>query len=168
MSPIALASDVAASLADLKLAPKYSDKKTLKWFSETGRPASEYPYAHLLPSLDREVTYEKLLPFEHVDPGLAALEHDTPRAFLDGAEVEDLTPEFGSEVSGIQLHTLDDRGRQQLALYVAQRGVVAFRDQDFVDQDPEWQVRNWGSFFGRNHIHPTSGQPKGFPELHLV
>lgn len=32
----------------------------------------------------------------------------------------------------------------QLALYVAQRGVVVFRDQDFVDQAPEWQLDEWG------------------------
>ena len=69
----------------------------------------------------------------------------------------------------------------QLALYVAQRGVVVFRDQDFVDQSPEWQINEWGGYvnllkltdwtirtFGRNHIHPTSGQPKGYPQLHLV
>lgn len=56
----------------------------------------------------------------------------------------------------------------QLALYVAQRGVVVFREQDFVDQSPEWQLNEWGKTFGRLHIHPTSGQPAGFPEFHLV
>jgi sulfonate dioxygenase len=33
---------------------------------------------------------------------------------------------------------------RQLALYVAQRGIVVFRDQDFVDQSPEWQLEDWG------------------------
>lgn len=143
-------------------------KKKLQWFSETGLPKSAYPYEHLLPSFDRDVTYGTLEPFEHVDPGHAAKEHSDPRAFLAEADIDLLTPDFGSEVSGVQLHKLDAAGRQQLALYVAQRGVVAFRDQDFIDQDPSWQVNDWGSFFGRNHIHPTSGQPKGYPELHLV
>jgi hypothetical protein len=32
----------------------------------------------------------------------------------------------------------------QLALFVAQRGVVVFREQDFVDQSPEWQLNEWG------------------------
>ena len=58
--------------------------------------------------------------------------------------------------------------KSQLALYVAQRGVVVFRDQDFVDQSPEWQLNKWGSTFGRLHIHPTSGQPKEYPHFHLV
>jgi sulfonate dioxygenase len=79
-----------------------------------------------------------------------------------------LTPKFGAEVSGIQLHKLNTSERQQLALYVAQRGVVAFRDQDFQDQDPEWMLNDWGSFFGRLHIHPTSGHPKDYPHFHLV
>jgi sulfonate dioxygenase len=26
----------------------------------------------------------------------------------------------------------------------------------------------WGSYFGRHHIHPASGAPKGYPEIHLV
>jgi sulfonate dioxygenase len=27
---------------------------------------------------------------------------------------------------------------------------------------------NYGSYFGRHHIHPTSGAPAGHPEVHLV
>lgn len=67
----------------------------------------------------------------------------TPRSFLNAAAVEELTPDFGTEVSGIQLHLLNPRERSQLALYVAQRGVVAFRDQEFVDQPPEWQLNEF-------------------------
>lgn len=178
MAPIAVAQEPVSvpDIAGLKLAatptePAASTKESkdkLQWFSETGKPAEEYPYKHLLPDRTSTVHYEPLEEFTHVDPGLAALNDPTPRSFLEGGAVDDLSPEFGSEVQGIQLSRLDDRGRQQLARYVAERGVVAFRDQDFIDQDPEWQIRNWGAFFGRNHIHPTSGQPKGFPELHLV
>lgn len=35
-----------------------------------------------------------------------------------------LTPKFGSEIEGIQLTQLGTRGRQQLAKFVAERGVV--------------------------------------------
>lgn len=179
MAPIATETQsetVLPSVQDLKISNNAKTnkdsaqpaKKKLQWFSETGQPKSAYPYAHLLPSFDRDVTYPTLEPFEHVDPGHVAKTHADPRAFLAEAEIDNLTPDFGSEVSGVQLHKLDAAGRQQLALYVAQRGVVAFRDQDFVDQEPSWQIDDWGSFFGRNHVHPTSGQPKGYPELHLV
>lgn len=133
-----------------------------------GYPSPEYQYKKFLPSFDPGYKLPPLLPFKHEDPGHAALDDPTPRSFLDNANVHDLTPKFGSEASGIQLHLLDSRAKSQLALYVAQRGVVVFRDQDFVDQPPEWQLDTWGRTFGRLHIHPTSGQPASHPEFHLV
>lgn len=36
----------------------------------------------------------------------------------------------GTELHGIQLNKLTDRQRDELALLVAERGVVFFRDQD--------------------------------------
>ena len=49
----------------------------------------------------------------------------------------------------------------------AQRKVLAFRDQDFADL-PIHEALNFGGYFGRHHIHPASGSPEGFPEVHLV
>lgn len=173
MAPIATADPVTVTedLKSLSLsstpAPTAPRAKPV-WFSQSGLPDSEYPYKDLLPIWDFETKYEPLTEFEHVDPGLKALDDSNARAFLAGGEVEDLTPRFGSQVSGVQLNKLDDKGREQLALFVAQRGVVAFRDQDFIDEDPQWQVWNWGKFFGRPHIHPVSGHPKNIPEFHLV
>ncbi|BGP00954.1 putative Alpha-ketoglutarate-dependent sulfonate dioxygenase (putative) [Rhodotorula toruloides] len=140
----------------------------LRWWSETVKEGDAYPYERFLPFFDTELRLPPLQPFKHVDPGHKALADPSPRSFLADAEVDDLTPDFGSEVSGVQLHQLDERGRQQLALFVAQRGVVAFRDQDFADQDPTWMIEDWCKFFGRPHIHPCSGAPKGYPEFHLV
>lgn len=54
-----------------------------------------------------------------------------------------------------------------MALLVAQRKLVAFRDQDFADL-PLQEALDFGGYFGRHHIHPTSGSPEGFPELHIV
>ncbi|GAA6028511.1 hypothetical protein JCM8097_007257 [Rhodosporidiobolus ruineniae] len=154
----------------VKQAPAATKPKKAQWWSETedAKAGKPYPYAHFLPTFDAHLKLPPLEPFEHVDPGLAALNDPTPRSFLDEADVDDLTPEFGSDVSGIQLSKLDTRGRQQLARYVAERGVVAFRDQDFIDQSPEWMLRDWCEFFGRPHIHPCSGAPEGYPEFHLV
>lgn len=104
---------------------------------------SDYKYARFLPSFDPSLRLPRLEPFVHVDPGtppshgassvasltlsiagLKALDDPEPRSFLNGASVEELTPEFGSEIEGLQLHSLDTRGRQQLARFVAERGVV--------------------------------------------
>lgn len=45
---------------------------------------------------------------------------------------------------------------------------MVFRDQqEFIDAGPEMYT-NWGRYFGRLHIHPSSGHPDGYPEIHLV
>ncbi|RSH82498.1 uncharacterized protein EHS24_007478 [Apiotrichum porosum] len=138
------------------------------WFSSTGLPESEYPYKHYLPSLEKKVKGPPLTEFVHVDPGHEALKHAEPRAFLAAGKVENLSPRLGSVVEGVQLHKLDTAARQDLALFVAQRGVVAFRDQDFIDQDASWLVNDWTAFWGRPHVHHSTVQPVGHPELHLV
>lgn len=43
----------------------------------------------------------------------------------------------------------------------------AFRDQDFASL-PISEALEFGRYFGRLHIHPTSGAPKGYPEVHVV
>jgi len=136
--------------------------------SEKKEEQQPYRYAHLFPvfSADR---YPPLTPFEHTDPGHRALSHSNPRSFLDGADsVVEMTPSLGTEVRGVNLSNLDSTGRDQLALEVARRGLVVFRDQqEFIDRGPEFYME-WGRHFGRLHIHPTSGHPAGYPEVHLV
>jgi len=129
---------------------------------------SKYRYAHLLPHFSAD-SYPPLTPFDHVDPGTRALSHDNPRAFLENAtSVCELTPYLGTEVKGVNLALLDSTGRDQLALETAKRGLVVFKDQqDFIDRGPDFYLE-WGRHFGRLHIHPTSGHPAGYPEIHLV
>jgi len=108
-----------------------------------------------------------LEPFEHYEHGKDA---DTTFPNLlpkESVKVTHLTPSIGTEVSGIQLSTLSNAGKDELARFVAERKVVAFRGQDFADLPIE-KALEFGSYFGRHHIHPTSGSPEGFPEIHLV
>jgi hypothetical protein len=68
--------------------------------------------------------YPPLTPFEHYDHG-----KDADPAFPDllpsgKVQVEELTPYIGSEVRGVQLSQLTKEGKDQLALFVAQRKVV--------------------------------------------
>ncbi|KAF9229622.1 alpha-ketoglutarate-dependent sulfonate dioxygenase [Gyrodon lividus] len=143
---------------------------TLRAADRSTEEATEetYKYAHLLPDFSQD-KYPPLTPFEHVDPGLRALNHADPRAFLkDATSVIQLTPNLGTEIRGIRLTALDSDGRDQLALEVARRGLMVFRDQsDFIDQGPDAYLE-WGRHFGRLHIHPTSGHPKDHPQIHLV
>lgn len=70
MAPVA--TETLPSIQDLKIAGTIASPaapaKRLQWFSETGLPESQYPYAHLLPSGDKANSYEKLDDFTHVDP----------------------------------------------------------------------------------------------------
>ena len=147
-------------------------------------PATQpYRYSHLLPHFSQD-HYPPLEPFEHVDPGHRALarereaianetiaEGSTPLpSFLRSPNVtlSEITPNLGVEVSGVSLSQLDDAARDDLALLVARRGLVIFRNQqEFIDSSPE-AYKEWGRYFGRLHIHPTSGHPEGHPEIHLV
>lgn len=68
--------------------------------------------------------YAPLEVFEHYDHGKDA-DPSFPDLFPKGkAEVEELTPSIGSEVRGVQLSQLSDKGKDQLALFIAQRKVV--------------------------------------------
>ncbi|KAI0308032.1 TauD-domain-containing protein [Multifurca ochricompacta] len=129
---------------------------------------SFYRYSHLLPHFSSTIC-PPLIPFEHTDPGLRALGHLNPRSFLDGATATiEITPTLGTEIHGINLAQLDSDSRDQLALEVARRGLLVFKNQqDFIERGPDFYLE-WGRHFGRLHVHPTSGHPEGYPELHLV
>jgi len=127
------------------------------------QPPAKYP--NYLPVWDLEKKYPPLTPFTHKEHG-----HDADPTFpnlLANAKVTALTSNIGAEVEGVQLSKLTDQGKDELALFVAQKKVVAFRNQDFADLTIQ-DALNYGGYFGRHHIHPTSGAPKGFPEVHLV
>ncbi|KKK23111.1 alpha-ketoglutarate-dependent taurine dioxygenase [Aspergillus rambellii] len=129
------------------------------------QPPASFP--SYLPVWDNETErYPPLQPFQHYDHGKDA-DPAFPDLFPQEAKVDELTPSIGSEVHGVQLSKLTKEGKDQLALYVAQRKVVAFRDQDFAHL-PIDKALEFGGYFGRHHIHQTSGAPKGFPEVHLV
>lgn len=108
--------------------------------------------------------------FEFRDRGIAAdpsLKNLFPDASADDYVKSDLTPNFGTEIKGIQLSSLSDAAKDELALFVAQRGVLVFRDQDLASKGPQFN-HDFGSYFGPLHVHPASGAPEGLSTLHLV
>lgn len=159
-----------SNLAALKLASgPYKEIAATKFDKEAeaglkGYQAAKYP--HYLPTWDREEKFPPLQPFEHYEHGKDA-DPTFPNLLPQGVEVTNLTPTIGTEVTGIQLSSLSNAGKDELARFVAERKVVAFRDQDLRDLSVQ-EALDWGSYFGRHHIHPTSGAPEGYPEIHLV
>lgn len=121
-------------------------------------------YPHYLPYWD-DAKYEPYTVFKATERGKGA-----DAAFPDllaGATIDDICANIGAEVKGVQLSKLTDAGKDQLALLVAQKKVVAFRDQDFADL-PIQEALDFAEYFGPSHIHPASGAPKGYPKVHLV
>ncbi|KAG6165855.1 hypothetical protein E4U11_008619 [Claviceps purpurea] len=138
---------------------------------ETGKVGGDgAKYPHYLPTWDAadHGKYPPLEIFEHYEHGKDA-DPSYPNLLPSGGAVSvtHLTPTIGSEVAGIQLSSLTDAGKDELAHFVAKRKVVAFRKQDFAEL-PIADALKYGAYFGRHHIHPTSGAPEGFPEIHLV
>jgi taurine dioxygenase/sulfonate dioxygenase len=148
------------------------DEKTgLKKLSENEYATIDHP--EWLPTWDPNEKYE---PYSDdfnrsfSDRGFLAdaqLRNLFPSDKKDQISVKDLTPKLGTEINGIQLSQLDDAAKNDLALYVAQRGVVVFRNQNLKDKGLEFN-RQFGSYFGPLHIHPSSGAPEKYPQFHIV
>ncbi|KAK6462271.1 oxidoreductase activity protein [Scheffersomyces coipomensis] len=124
-------------------------------------------YPEYLPTWNKKEKYEPLKFYEHHDVGLKA-DPSFPNLLPKGtATTKNITPKLGVEVKGIQISELNDSGKDELALLVAQKGLVVFRDQDIASKGPEFSVE-FGRYFGPLHIHPTSGAPRTAAELHVV
>lgn len=75
----------------------------------------------------------------------------TKSALLSAAnEVIHLTSHIGTEIVGLQLKDLTDEQKDELALLIAERSVVFFRDQDISPQEQ----RSLGEYFGEVEVHP--------------
>ena len=133
---------------------------------EKQRNESKFP--EYLPTWDPTQKYPPLKFFKYEDAGLKA-DPGFPNLFPKDKDfvVKRVTPKLGTEIEGVQLSSLDDAGKNELALLVAQRGVVIFRNQDFAQKGPEF-ITEYGKHFGKLHIHPTSGAPRDYPELHIT
>lgn len=125
-------------------------------------------YQEFLPTWDPNQKYPPLKFFKHLDPGARA-DKSLSNLFPEGGDYKQkrVTPKLGTEITGIQLSQLNDKAKDELALFAAQRGVVIFRDQDFAEHGPKFATE-YGKHFGRLHIHPTSGAPADHPELHIT
>ncbi|TFK24605.1 TauD-domain-containing protein [Coprinopsis marcescibilis] len=90
-----------------------------------------------------------------------------PNLLSANTSVSHMSPYIGTELRGVQISELTKDGLNELVLYVAERKVIVFRDQDFKDLTPERQIE-FVAYFGPNQKHPMSGNAKGFPEFHVV
>ncbi|KAL7422415.1 hypothetical protein Q5752_003061 [Cryptotrichosporon argae] len=134
-------------------------------------PGSDYPWADFLPhNPTRTQSDPPLAPFEHVDRAqFAAPNSARLRAFVDarGGKVRDLGIAMGTVVESIKLEELGTDERDDLALLVAERGVVFFRAQHTLTAEAQ---RELGQHFGPLHKHPTYAVPRrdGFDDMIVI
>lgn len=126
-------------------------------------------YAAYLPVYDITTRFPPTEPFDFEDRGHYAdptksnlLPENTP-----DLKVTKLTPRVGTEITGLQLSRLTPAQKDDLALLIAERGVVVFRDQDFKDIGPDAQ-KDFGQHFGRLHVHPVGAHVKDHIEFHSI
>lgn len=80
---------------------------------------------------------------------MQAVERTLRKRHHPAKEILHLTNHIGTEIVGLQLKDLTDRQKDELALLIAERSVVFFRDQDLSPQ----QQRSLGEYFGEVEIH---------------
>ncbi|KAK5235201.1 hypothetical protein LTR47_004037 [Exophiala xenobiotica] len=149
---------------------------------------------------------EQVLAYRAPDPPVKEFEPPKDRAFFADPEkkslfaaakqVRHLTPYIGTELVGIQLSQLSDTQKDELALLVAERGAVFFREQDITldqqhefilhygiqDRDPNQQdprhvtiigrdndIRAYGDMAGEYHSdHSHEANPPAYTMLRMV
>ncbi|KAF6748013.1 alpha-ketoglutarate-dependent taurine dioxygenase [Ephemerocybe angulata] len=99
----------------------------------------------------------------HVDPATRA-NPAKPNLLTEDVKLHHLSPYLGTEVSGVQLSKLSKEGLDELALFVAERKLVIFRDQDLKDVNFEAQIE-LTKHFGVPHIHPVPMSVPRYPEI---
>ncbi|PWN43443.1 TauD-domain-containing protein [Ceraceosorus guamensis] len=175
MAPIATAEpaqDVAASAA-AKLSqlglddPKYRQYSQFEHHDKSYLKSDDgYKYNDFKPTFPSK-DWAALEPHTPArDRGLFA---DKEKKALFGAakEVRNITKTIGTELVGVKLNSLNDQQRDELALLIAERGVVFFRDQE--DWTIEQQLE-FGRYYGKLHKHATTGVPArgDLDEVHVV
>ena len=129
---------------------KGQDIEDNKFGYEPGRTPVErhdnYAHEDLLPSFP-DLHWEPLRQIPYEDKGLRG-DPKFRNLLRDATAVFDYTPKIGTEIHGISLAKLSDAQKNDLALLIATRGVVFFRQQD--DFDIEAQ-RKLGRYYGQPH-----------------
>lgn len=107
-----------------------------------------YPYRPSRPLYLQDVFEIRNEEREYVDAGQRA-DKSKSALFSAAGKVTDLTTHIGTEIEGLQLKNLTPQQRDELALLIAERSVVFFRDQDLTPQ----QQKELGEWYGEIEVH---------------
>ncbi|KAJ9629545.1 hypothetical protein H2203_001919 [Taxawa tesnikishii (nom. ined.)] len=122
-----------------------------------------YPYRPMKPLYLQDVVKIRDQPRDYVDAGTRA--DPSKKALFSAAEkVIHLTANIGTEIVGLQLKDLTHQQRDELALLIAERSVVFFRNQDLSPQ----QQKELGEWYGEIEVHPQVPQVPGVPGVTVI
>lgn len=124
-----------------------------------------YKYEDLRPHFP-DITWPAYTEVPYVDKGQLG-DPEFKNLLADATDVIDYNPKIGTEVHGIDLSTLTDLQKNDLARLIATRGVVFFRNQKNFDINKQKEL---GKYFGELHKHATTGVPKrpGLEDVHVI
>ncbi|KAG4433565.1 hypothetical protein IFR05_010961 [Cadophora sp. M221] len=147
--------------------------------TKASSPVSSYiPGRTIIQKHDDTYKYEDLKPYfpNKVWPALEEVPYTDKAHFGDPAfknllstatDIFDYNPKVGTEIHGVDLSTLSDAAKNDLALLIATRGVVFFRSQKNLTIEAQ---RELGAYFGTLHKHATTSVPKrgDLDDVHVV
>ncbi|EFW99864.1 alpha-ketoglutarate-dependent taurine dioxygenase [Grosmannia clavigera kw1407] len=139
-------------------------KPALERLTKAGIDLSNgYPYRPARPLYLDDAYKIRGKDYPYVDAGARA---DKSKKHLLGAatKVTDLTVNIGTEIEGLQLKDLTDEQRDELALLIAERSVVFFRNQNLSPQEQ----KKLGEHFGQIEVHPQVPQVPGVPGVSVI
>ncbi|KAF2222223.1 alpha-ketoglutarate-dependent taurine dioxygenase [Elsinoe ampelina] len=152
--------DVAAPIKDTLEIPANSKARLERAGIDLSRG---YPYRPARPLYLDDAAAIRNEPWPHDDAGARA--DKSKSALLSAAtSVTDLTKHIGTEIAGLQLKDLTNKQRDELALLIAERSVVFFRDQDISPQ----QQKELGEYYGKVEIHPQVPQIPGVEGVTVI
>lgn len=123
-------------------------------------------YPEYLPTWDK-LWFDPLPYFDYEDPALRVKDKSKPNLLTPNVKITDIQPRIGSVLEGVQLSQLSAAAKDELALLVSERKVVAFPNQDLIDAGPAAQAA-FMSHFGKPNYQPVSGTVRGYPGFHII
>lgn len=161
MAPVAVNERAVPAEANPKAAAKVFNPFYSPSIGDDGDDT--YEYAQYKPSFPK-LSWEPLTGVHVTERGLFA-DPSKQSLFKAAQKVRHLTPVIGTEILGIGLRQLSDTQKDELALLIAERGVVFFRNQEINVHEQLDLARH----FGPLHKHATTPIPRsGLEEVHVV
>ena len=147
----------------LEILPEASRRRLIEGGIDLSKGYPEVPDRSQIPIFVDEAHAIRDYDVPFTDRGSKA---DPEKKALFGAatDVIDLTDKIGTEIVGLQLEDLNDQQKDELALLVAERVVVFFRDQKL---SPKAQ-HSLGAYLGNIEVHPQVPHVTGLPGATVI